>query len=55
MIDHNIHHNDDLHKLLHAFMAVDKSGEAALLEEAMLLFKQGNDKLSEALKSLGGG
>lgn len=49
MLDHNRHHAEDLHELLHALEADNKKEAAALLSDALNLYNQGNDKLAEAL------
>ena len=50
MIDHNVHHAEELHELAHS--AGD--GAAALIHEAVELFNAGNKKLEEALERMKG-
>lgn len=54
MIEHNRHHGEDLHELFHALDGTGKKEAAALVGEAMHFFDHGNEKLSAALKLLGG-
>ena len=54
MIEHNRHHGEDLHELFHTLDGADKKEAAALVGEAMHFFDHGNEKLSAALKLLGG-
>jgi hypothetical protein len=54
MIEHNRHHNEDLHELYHALDGAGKKDAAALVGEAMHFYDHGNEKLANALKLLGG-
>lgn len=54
MIEHNRHHNEDLHELYHSLDGAGKKEAAALVGEAMHFFDHGNEKLANALKLLGG-
>ncbi|NCB73248.1 MAG: hypothetical protein EOM51_00675 [Clostridia bacterium] len=53
MIDHNRHHNEDLHELLHSLEASGKNETAALVAEAMHFYEHGTEKLEDALELLG--
>mgnify|MGYP004582271727 FL=1 len=50
MADHNKHHAEDLHELAHDM----DDASAALIHEAVELFKAGNEKLEKALHMLKG-
>ena len=52
MIDHNRHHNEDLHELFHALEAAGKKDVAASVAEAMHFYDHGTEKLEDALKLL---
>ena len=54
MIDHNKHHGEDLHEIYHALEAADNKDAGELVHEAMRLYDDGNEKLAEALKLIGG-
>lgn len=54
MIDHNRHHNEDLHELYHSLADAGNKDAATLVGEAMHFFDHGNEKLESALKLLGG-
>ena len=53
MIDHNRHHNEDLHELMHSLEASGKKEAAALVAEAMHFYEHGTEKLEDALVLLG--
>lgn len=53
MIDHNRHHNEDLHELLHSLEAAGKKEAAAVVAEAMHFYDHGTEKLEDALRLLG--
>lgn len=54
MIDHNKHHGEDLHEIYHALDATGKKEAAEFVHEAIHLYNDGNEKLAEALKLIGG-
>ena len=53
MIDHNSHHNEDLHELLHSLEAAGNKETAAVVAEAMHFYDHGTEKLEDALRLLG--
>lgn len=53
MIDHNRHHNEDLHELLHSLEAAGKKEASVLVAEAMHFYEHGTEKLEDALELLG--
>lgn len=53
MIDHNRHHNEDLHELFHSLEAAGKKEAAAVVAEAMHFYDHGTEKLEDALRLLG--
>lgn len=54
MLEHNRHHAEDLHELLHGLEAAGSKEAAALATEALHFYEHGNDKLAEALTRLKG-
>lgn len=54
MLDHNLHHSEDLHELCHGLEAAGSKEAAALVAEALHFYGHGNEKLAEAQKLLGG-
>ncbi len=54
MIEHNRHHGEDLHEIFHALEKAGHKEEAELVHQAMHLFEDGNEKLAQAHKLLGG-
>ncbi len=51
LIHHNEHHNKELEDLANSLKEVDKEAYSKVIE-AIALFKEGNEKLSVALKEL---
>lgn len=54
MLDHNRHHAQDLHALAHQFADAGKHEAAAMLDQALAAYQQGNDLLAQALANLKG-
>lgn len=52
LIHHNEHHNKELEDLANSLKEVDKEAYSKVIE-AIAFFKEGNEKLSVALKELG--
>ena len=52
MLEHNRHHADDLHDLAHALEHQEQFEAAALIQEGLNYFNDGNDKLEAALEQL---
>lgn len=51
MLNHNEHHAKELMELSDALYEQGKNASAKLIEEAVLNFNQGNEKLAKALES----
>ncbi len=54
MLEHNRHHAEDLHELLHSLEAAGNKEAVALMTEALHFYEHGNDKLAETLTLLKG-
>jgi len=52
MLDHNRHHAEELHELCHKLEASGKADAAALIDEAVDRYFEGNDLLSKALEAM---
>lgn len=50
MLDHNKHHAEELHDIVHALEAMGKTEAAEKLAEAMHLFDHCNETMAEAVK-----
>ena len=53
MLEHNIHHADEIKGIARKLREQEKTEAAAALEESTALFDRANEKLAAALKMLG--
>lgn len=54
MVDHNIHHAEELKEMAHTLRHEGRDAIADKIEAAVADFAKGNEKLSEALKMIKG-
>lgn len=52
MLDHNIHHAEELHSLAHRLEHMGKNDAAAAVDAALQLYQKGNEELEKAVKAL---
>ena len=52
MLDHNEHHAEDLHSLIHQLQNAGHSDSVAAANRALDLFTKGNNELAQAIEKL---